>query len=217
MPASAVAAMPIRMALPTRRAIRMAITSRPTAARMTCGSENRPKATKVAGWATMILALRKPMKAMNRPMPAAVPYFRQSGMPFTIISRTLVRVSKKEEHAGDEDHAQRRLPGHAAPDDDRVGEVGIQRHAGRQRDGIVGPQSHDQRGERGGNARGEQNSFHGHAGFGKDARVDDHHIGHGRERGQARQQFAADRGVVFLEVKDALEQTRFLLDEDGPL
>ena len=43
----------------------------------------------------MMLALRKPMNAMNRPIPAAVPYFRQSGMPLTIISRTLVRVSKR--------------------------------------------------------------------------------------------------------------------------
>ena len=63
---------------------------------MTCGSETLPKATNVAGWATMILALRKPMKAMNRPIPAAVPYFRQSGMPFTIISRTLVSVSRRK-------------------------------------------------------------------------------------------------------------------------
>ena len=88
---------------------------------------------------------------------------------------------------------------------------------GRERDGVVGPYSHDQRGERGGNARGEQNAFHGHAGFGENARVDDHHISHGGERGQARQQFAANRGVIFPEVKDALEQRAFLLDEDGPL
>jgi len=46
---------------------------------------------------------------------------------------------QKEEHAGDENHAERRLPWHSTPNDDGVGEVGIQRHAGRQGDGIVGP------------------------------------------------------------------------------
>ena len=33
---------------------------------------------------------------------------------------------QKEERAGDEDHSERRLPGHPAPDDNGIGEVGIQ-------------------------------------------------------------------------------------------
>src|SRR5208282_3783306 len=40
------------------------------------------------GFATTSLALRRPTKAINIPMPVAVECFRQSGMPLTICSRT---------------------------------------------------------------------------------------------------------------------------------
>ena len=101
-----------------------------------------PRLTNVAGFATTSFALRSPTNAMNRPMPAAVPCFRQSGMPLTICSRTLVSVSSTNKHAGEEDYAERRVPGNAAPSHDRVGEVGVQRHAGRDRNGIVRLQAH---------------------------------------------------------------------------
>jgi hypothetical protein len=90
------ATMPIRIAAPTRRATRIAISTSPAAASSTCGSEDLPSPTKVAGLATIILALRSPTKAMNRPMPAAVPCFRQSGISLTMCSRTLVSVSNRK-------------------------------------------------------------------------------------------------------------------------
>ena len=118
------------------------------------------------------------------------------------------REEQKEE-PGEEDDAEGGLPGHAAAKNDGVCEVGIEGHARREGDGVVGPQTHDQRGDRGRNASGEENAVNGHATFREDARVDDDHVGHGHEGGQPREQFAADGGLVFLQVKDAVEQTVF--------
>src|SRR5712691_11217125 len=58
----------------------------------TSWSEKRPSPTNVAELATTSLALRSPTKAMNMPIPAAVEYFRQSGIPLTICSRMRVTV-----------------------------------------------------------------------------------------------------------------------------
>jgi len=114
---------------------------------------------------------------------------------------------EKKEEAGKKDDAESGLPGHAAAENDGVGEVGVEGHTGRESDGIVGPQSHDERGDRGRNASGKENAVDGHARLREDARVDDDHVGHGHEGGEAGEQFAADGGVVFFEVKDAVEQT----------
>ena len=204
MPTSVMATMPIRIALPTRRAMRMAINRTPTVARITCGSDIFPRPTNVDGFATMMFALRKPTKAMKSPMPAAVPYLRQSGMPFTICSRTFVSVRTRNRSPESRTTAQRRLPGHAAANDDGIREIGVERHPGRQGDRIVGPEAHYQRRESRRNAGGEEHSLDRHARFGKNARVDHHHVGHGHERRQAGQKLAADGGLVFLEVKYAL-------------
>ena len=42
---------------------------------------------------------------------------------------------------------------------------------------------------------------------GKNARVDYDNVGHGHERGEAREQFAPDGGVILAEMKDSLEQS----------
>ena len=118
---------------------------------------------------------------------------------------------KEKEEAGEKDDAEGGLPGHAAAQDDGVGEVGVERHAGREGDGKVGPQSHDERGDCRGNAGGEENAFDRHAGFGEDSRVDDDYVSHGHEGGEAGEQFAAHGGVIFFETKDAVEQTVFPL------
>ena len=113
----------------------------------------------------------------------------------------------KKEQARKKDDAESGLPGNAAAEDDGVSEIGVEGHARSEGDGIVGPNAHNERGERGGNASGEENAVNGHAGFGEDARVDDDHVGHGHEGGEAGKEFAADSGVIFLEMKDAVEQT----------
>ncbi len=113
---------------------------------------------------------------------------------------------EQKEQAGEKDDAEGGLPGDAAAENDGVGEVGVERHAGGESDGVVGPKAHDERGNRRGNAGGEEDTVHGHAGFGEDARVDHDDVGHGHEGGEAGEKFAADGGVIFLEMKNALEQ-----------
>src|SRR5229473_395954 len=124
---------------------------------------------------------------------------------------------EKKEEAGEKNDSERSLPGHAAAEDDGVGEVGVERHARREGDGIVGPEAHDERGDRGGNAGGEENAINGHAGFGEDARVDDDYVGHGHESGQAGEELAPDGGLVFFEMKYAFEQTVSLKQKGAPL
>ncbi len=123
----------------------------------------------------------------------------------------------EKKQAGKKDDTESGLPGNAAAEDYGVGEVGVEGHPGREGDGIVGPNAHNERGERGGNASGEENAVNGHAGFGEDARVDDDHVGHGHEGGEAGEDFAADSGVIFLEMKDAVEQTVPSLIKGAPL
>ncbi len=106
---------------------------------------------------------------------------------------------KKENYAGEKDNAESGLPGNASADDDGISEVGVEGHAGRESDRIVGPETHDQRGERGGDAGGEEDAVGRHTRFCEDARVYDDDVGHGEERGETGEKFAADGGAVFLE------------------
>jgi hypothetical protein len=124
---------------------------------------------------------------------------------------------EEEEKARKEDDAEGSLPRDAATDDDRVGEVGVEGHAGGERDGIIGPDSHNERGDRGGNAGGEEDAFDGHPCFREDARIHDNHVGHGHEGGEASEKFAADGRLIFFEVEDALEQTGCPLGKWGQL
>ena len=97
MPARVIATIPKGIALLNRGAMRMEISTRPVAASRTSGSEILPNPTYVAGLAMIIFALRKPINAINKPMPAAVPCLRQSGMALTTCSRMLLSVSKTPE------------------------------------------------------------------------------------------------------------------------
>ena len=63
--------MPISMAARTRQAISTAIGERPNTASAVFGSRRFPRVTVVAGCGTMMPELRKPMKAMKSPTPAA--------------------------------------------------------------------------------------------------------------------------------------------------
>ena len=94
--------MPQRMLPRTFLTIRTAVKTMPIMARRTvmptvwkvpvaadCLNENR--AILVAGLATMIWAFSRPMRAMNRPMPAETAFFKVMGMALKIASRTLVK------------------------------------------------------------------------------------------------------------------------------
>ena len=93
-----------------------------------------PSVTVVAGSGTMMPELRNPISAMNRPTPAATAAYSSSGMAEMMSWRTPSSGEQQKRHAGEEHRAQRRLPRHAHALHHGVGEVGVQPHAGRQRD-----------------------------------------------------------------------------------
>ena len=70
-----------------------------------------------------------------------------------------------------------------------VGEVGVERHARRQCDGVIGVKPHDERGYRGGDAGGKHNSIRRHSRLRQNLRVHHHDVGHGDERRQTAEQF----------------------------
>ncbi len=108
---------------------------------------------------------------------------------------------QEENRARQEHRAQRGLPGVAHGQHDGVGEEGVQAHARRQRDGVVGDQPHDRRTDGCGQTGGDEHRAVIHAGFGKDARVDEEDVGHRQEGGDTGQDLGAQRGVVRLELK----------------
>ena len=66
----------------------------PAKARRTSTDFRFPRPTSTASFFTMTPALWRPMKAMNRPIPVEMPILRDFGKPFTMVSLTLVRVSR---------------------------------------------------------------------------------------------------------------------------
>ena len=70
-PASVVARMPISIAARTPHAASPQTTISPNSASSVFLSFNLPSVTNVAGLGTIIPALRSPIMAMNKPMPAA--------------------------------------------------------------------------------------------------------------------------------------------------
>ncbi len=70
-PTSVVARIPISIAARTPHAAKPQTTMSPNSANSVFLSFNLPSVTKVAGLGTIIPALRSPIMAMNKPMPAA--------------------------------------------------------------------------------------------------------------------------------------------------
>jgi hypothetical protein len=103
----------------------------------------------------------------------------------------------QEDQAGDEDRAQRHLPGHAHALDHGEGEVSVQAHARRQRHRIIGDQTHDGGPQRGGQAGGDENGVQVHAGRRQNQRIDQDDVGHGQKGGETGQNFRFDRCMVF--------------------
>ncbi len=130
----------------------------------------------------------------------------------------------EEQHAVDEDHAERLLPRHAGAEADGEGEKGVDAHARGEGDGVVGEQRHEHGGERGGEGGGgEQGALDRDVGGGggvgadggigreavhQDGRVDRQDVGHGGERGQAGGEFARDGGAVLGKFEEAGEHGR---------
>jgi hypothetical protein len=209
------ATMPMRIALPTLRAMSTAIRITPSAASRNAGSETLPSATKVAGIGDDDIGVAQPDERDEQTDAGGGAVFQAIGNAVDDLLANVGEREQQEQHAGKKHDAERGLPRNAAADDDRVGEIGVERHSGREGDGIVGPQAHDQSGERGGNTSGEEHAFDGHSGFGEDSRVHHHDVTHGHERGDAGEQLGADGGFVFAKMEDALEHAGFSPKNEG--
>ena len=73
----------------------------------------------------------------------------------------------EKDDAGDEDRAEGGLPGDVHLEADGVGEVGVEAHAGRERNGIARDDAHEDGAECRGKAGGGGDGGQGHAGGGR--------------------------------------------------
>ena len=103
---------------------------------------------------------------------------------------------QEEDHAGAEHRRERLLPGVFVGQHHGEGEEGVEPHAGRQRDRVIGVKPHHQRRHRGGDAGRDEHRALVHAGLAEDRRVDEHDVDHRQKRGQAGDEFGADIGAV---------------------
>ncbi|MDT4862621.1 hypothetical protein FQZ97_972860 [compost metagenome] len=85
--------------------------------------------------------------------------------------------------------------------DHGVGEEGVEAHARRQGDRVVGQQAHDRRTDGRRQAGGNEHRALVHAGFGEHVGVDEEDVGHGQEGGETGEDLAAYRGVMRFEVE----------------
>ena len=97
---------------------------------------------------------------------------------------------------------QGQLPAVTHGQDDRVGEVGVQAHAGSQSERIVGQQSHQGSADERCQRSCDQDRIGIHARSGQDAGIDRKDVGHRHKGGDTRHEFGLDIGVVFFQVKD---------------
>ena len=108
--------------------------------------------------------------------------------------------------AGEKDRAERGLPGHSHAFDHGVGEVGIEAHAGSQRDRVAGESAHQETAHRGGEAGGGGHGGQRHARLMEDRRVDEDDIRHRHERGESGQDFGLPIGAKRLEFEVSLQR-----------
>jgi hypothetical protein len=110
-----------------------------------------------------------------------------------------------EQCTGDEDCAQRGLPWHAHAQHHDIGEVGVQTHAGRHRDRVVGVEAHDAGAQRSGQTGGHEHGVLRHARIAQDGRVDEDDVRHREEGGKACQQFGPYVGSVVAQPEESFE------------
>ena len=180
----AVARMPIRMAARTRQASRAAIRIKPKIASAVFGSRRFPSATAVAGLVTMMPELRRPMNAMNKPTPAATAAYSSFGIADTINCLTPMTVRIKNATPDRNTAPRATCQGTPMPLHDRVGEIGVQAHAWRQRDRISGNAAHQEASQRGRKAGSGGYGAERHSGFMKNRRIDEDDVSHRHERGE---------------------------------
>ena len=107
------------------------------------------------------------------------------------------KAEQNKDDAGNKHRRQRHLPRHAHAFDHAEGEIGIQPHAGRQRNRIVGQRAHNQAADGGGNASGHKYRTKIHPRLRQGVRIHHDDVAHGEDGGQPRHQLGADGGLVF--------------------
>ena len=123
------------------------------------------------------------------------------------------RGDGQENDAGKKHRAEGRLPRHVHLDADGVSEIGVQAHAGGERDGVAGDDAHQYGAEGRGEAGGGGDGGQGNSGVGQDGRIDQHDVGHGQEGGDAGQNLGAPVGSEAGKFKvgfESLEHRRVL-------
>ncbi|MNZ81066.1 hypothetical protein D3C78_997230 [compost metagenome] len=89
--------------------------------------------------------------------------------------------------------------------DHGVGKEGVQAHARREGDRVVGDQAHGRRADGSCQTGGDKHRALVHAGLAEDARVDEQNVGHGQKGRDARQNLGPHVGVVCLELKQPFQ------------
>ena len=95
-PTIAVITIPIKIAAGTRVAIKIKVTIIPKIESNEVPDVRCPNETIVESLATIKPALANPIKAMNKPIPAAMATFKSCGIMLMIVSRILKNVSNKK-------------------------------------------------------------------------------------------------------------------------
>jgi hypothetical protein len=111
---------------------------------------------------------------------------------------------REKDDSGEKDRAEGGLPGDVHLEADGVGEVGVEAHAGRERDGIAGDDAHEDGAEGGERQVAAVTAARGMPVCREDGRVDQDDVGHGQEGGDAGQDLGAPVGPQAREFKIAL-------------
>lgn len=112
---------------------------------------------------------------------------------------------RKEDDSGDEDGAERGLPGDAHTFDDRVGEVGVEAHAWGKREWVVCECAHEDASEGCAEAGGGGDGGQRHSGLRQDGWINEDDVSHRDEGGDAGENLSAPVGSVLVEAEVVLQ------------
>ena len=104
---------------------------------------------------------------------------------------------QQKDDALHENRCQRPAPGISHADADRIGEERVQPHAGGQREGQIGIETHHQRRDRGGDGCSRENPVEIHSAGAQNPWIDHQDIGHGHKGDHSRGDFCPDICPVF--------------------
>ena len=116
-----------------------------------------------------------------------------------------------EDKALDENGQQRNLPAVAIAEDDGIGQIGVQAHAGGEHERQIRQHRHADGADEGSDGRRQEHSGRVHARGAEDARIDREDIGHRHKRRDAGHDLGLHVGFVCGELKDSFEHSSSFL------